>query len=317
MRDSGASNNIIATIAIGDDYYNNWLDFAYPTWKKYCDRFDLGLVVFDQNLLSRNDTFWKKATWQKLLIGKVIKNELPSVENVCYLDTDILINPMAPNVFDDFDPKTIGLVSLRKNLPYPPENVLRRIAFFRNKYYDEKYPLDSALFISVRDLYEYHKLPEQGDIACAGMFVFNIDTYADWMKEFFYKYSRDITSITNNGDQTHFNYEVLANADVSWLDYRFQAIWTYEMAWKFPFLYHYGRKDKTLIKQCVEASLFSNYFLHFAGSWFESDMWKVDGIMAEKETLQQFEEYNIYLKMPVIGKPVGTIKPRRDESVSA
>jgi len=80
------------------------------------------------------------------------------------------------------------------------------------------------------------------------------------MANIFSRYDRNVDSITGGGEQTHFNYEIQANAKVSWFDYRFQAIWVFEMAWKYPFLYDYGRNNNELIKQCIEASLFNNYF---------------------------------------------------------
>ena len=100
---------------------------------------------------------------------------------------------------------------------------------------------------------------------------------------------------------------------LSWLDYRFQALWIYETPWKYPFLYNYGKNDKNLIKECVEASLTSNYFLHFAGSWHESEMWKISGLFQTKEKQNLLKEYYEYLEVPVSGKPKGMIKPEKDK----
>ncbi len=307
----GKTKNIITTIVIGDKYFDTWEKYAFPTWEKYCKRHNLGLIVFDSDLVSKDNKFWKKPTWQKLLIGDVLKTKAPTIGNVCYLDSDILINPTAPNVFDDYDPTTVGLVSMRKNLPYPLENTLRRLAFLRNKYYDSSYPLDSVLFVSDENLYKYHNLPPQEDVVCAGFFVFNVQAHSELLKSSFQKYGKNIESITGGGDQTHFNYEIQSNFKVSWLDYRFQAIWTFEIAWKYPFLYDYGRGKIDLIRECVEASLFTNYFLHFAGSWYESDMWEIRGILEDVNILNRFEEFETYLKKPVTGQPKGLIKPQK------
>lgn len=287
----GKSNNVIATAAIGGQYYQLWETHAFPTWKRYCERHGLGLIVFDDDLLSKGDPLWKKPNWQKLLIGDIVKRRLPAVRNICHLDTDIIINPTAPNVFDFYDPATIALVSLRRNLPYPYEETLRRVAYFRNKFYDASYPLDSALFISVEDLYTFHGLDPQQDETCSGFFIFNIESHAEFFKSIFNKYDKSIESITGGGEQTHFNYEVQKYGKVSWLDYRFQAIWLFEMAWKYPFLYDYGRDNTELIRECIESSLFTNYFLHFAGSWHESAMWKVGGLLQRKSTSDKFEGF--------------------------
>ena len=64
--------------------------------------------------------------------------------------------------------------------------------------------------------------------------------------------------------------------------------------------------DKSIIRNCIESSLLSNYFLHFAGSWHESKMWKIDGLFSDYRLL---EEYSQYLSSKVTGKPLGMIKP--------
>ena len=305
----GQSNNVLTTIAIGGAYYNSWNAYALPGWEKYCRRHGLGLVVFNEDLIAENHNFWKKANWQKLLIGESLKSSQLNVENVCYLDTDILINPMAPNIFEFYDSKTIGLVSQRRNLPFPYESVLRRLAFLRHTHYDKKYPLDSSLFMSLKQVYEYHSLPVQSDEACTGLIVFNVPKHAEIMCSWFDKYGRNVQSLTNGGEQTHVNFEIQNWGNVQWFDYRFQAAWILEMAWKYPFLYDFGRKNKALIRECIEASLFTNYFLHFGGSWYESEMWKIGGVFEGGVKSKMLDSYYEYLKMPVTGEPKGQIKP--------
>ena len=308
--DPGKSKNVLTTIAIGKEYYKSWEQFALPTWEKYCERNDLGLIVFLSDLISRDNKIWKKPTWQKLVIGDTLKKKVPDVNNVCYLDTDILINYMAPNVFDFYNPDTIGLVSLHRKLPYPRHQMLRRIAFLRHTCYDDNYPLDSALFISIDRLYKFHGLTPQKDVACMGFIMFNVSSHAGIMMEWFSKYDRDVQSISGGGDQTHLNFEMQNWGDISWLDYKFQAIWAYEMAWKYPFLYDFGRENKALIRECIEASLFTNYFLHFAGSWHENEMWKVGGVLESLVKQENFQGFSEYEKLPVTGEPVGIIKPK-------
>jgi hypothetical protein len=304
-----SSGNILATIAIGESYLNSWETYSLPTWKKYCEKHELGLVVFDEDLIDKTSPAWKKATWQKMLMGIYLAEHLQKVNNVCYIDSDFLINYHAPDIFDFYDPATIGLVSQYTNMPYKEMEVRRRIAYFRHHYYDTKYPLDSALFMSLQQIFEYHGLAVQSNYACAGLIVFNIQNHSALMKSWFEKYDRNIESITGGGDECHFNFEVQNWGQITWLDYKFQALWTYEMAWKYPFLYDYGRNNQELIKECIESSLFTNYFLHFAGSWHESDMWKTDGVLEKKETIEKFKLFDQYIKTPVTGKPVGQIKP--------
>lgn len=304
--DPGSSRSVIATIAIGPSYYNDWEKFSLPLWQKYCNQHQLGLIVFDDHLVDKENTEWKKPNWQKLLIGQKLSSIDSPIENVCYLDTDVLINPFAPNVFEHWNPECYGLVSLRKHLPFSYHETLRRMAFYRNKYYDRKYPLDSALFISLENLYSYHNLPVQEDEACTGLILFNIQNHAEEMSSWFSLYENNIETITSGGEQTHVNYHIQSTNRVTWLKYKFQAIWVFEMATKYPFLY---KKIHTeVVHQCLQACLSQNYFLHFAGSWHESNMWKNE-MIAGSDFLDELEEIVEYMKQPVSGKPLGTIKP--------
>lgn len=302
--------NYIVTIAIGDKYLNDWKKYAYQGWKRYCDTNDIGLIVFDENLIEKEHPNWKKATWQKMLIAEYLSGKNIEIENICYLDSDILINPYAPNVFRNYDEKKIGLTSLRNNLPYPHQECLKRLAFLRHNFYSADYPLDSALFMSLQQLYEHHNLTPQADEACMGFIVFNAENHGRLMSEWFHKYDKMVESITEGGDQTHVNYEIQNWGNVQWFDYRFQAIWPLQMAWNYPFLYESSVGNK-LTRECVEATLMSNYFLHFAGVWHESEMWKIDGILTDESKLDFIKRYRDYVDLPASGIPTGFVRPNK------
>ena len=308
FRQVGDSGNCIATIAIGHQYLSEWEEYASPGWLRYCEHYDLGLYVVIDDLIPIAHESWKKATWQKMLLGDALSAISSRITNVCYLDTDILINPTAPNIFQEYDGKSYGIVSQINNLPMPLELVMRQYVFMRHNFYDENYPLDSVVFMPVHKQYEYSGLTPMYDSACAGLIVFNIELLADEMKNWFFKYDKDTESVTS-GDQTHFNWEMLNTGRVQWLPYEFQALWVYEMAWKYPFLYSAHQSNKELIKDCIEASLFSNHFLHFAGSWHESDMWLTDGILSDENTIEMHKKFRKYSKQTLTGDPKGIIKP--------
>jgi hypothetical protein len=308
----GKSKNILTVIALGEDFYLDWYKYAFPSWEKYCKCHGLGLVVFNKDLISVKDKLWKKATWQKLLIAEALKNSSLSVENVCNLDADILINYKAPNIFDDYKPDTIGLVSMFKNLPFSLDEARRKVSFLRHRYYDEKYPLDSSIFMTLEQIYSNNNLPLQDNYACSGLIMFNVDNHADLMLNWFNKYDKNVLSLTFGEQQLSdpvFNYEIQNWGNITWLDYKFQALWNFEMAIKYPFLYSYGSNKKDLIRECIEASLMTNYFLHFAGLWHESDMYEVGGVLGSEKKQREIEDYYDYLETPVTGVSKGVIRP--------
>ena len=310
----GKSGNVLATIAIGEQYLQPFMKYAYHTWEMYCRRHDLGLILFDDHLISKSDQNWKNPYWQKFLIGDYLSNQKLGIRSVCCLDTDILISPLAPNIFENRDETKVGLVSLRKNLAYPYEGSLRRMAFLRNRYFDQSYPLDSSLFVSIDGLYEMIGLDSQDDEACSGVFVFNCELHGANMSKFFNSFDKSVMDRDGGGEQIFLNHFVQSKGLVEWLEYRFQAMWTYEMANKYPFLYKEKDQDQdlSLIKKCIEASLFTNYFLHFAGSWHEGKMWEQVKVFDTPDSLEMFSAFGEYMKTPVYGKPLGAIKPKEN-----
>ncbi|MEY3414738.1 MAG: hypothetical protein RJA79_1613, partial [Actinomycetota bacterium] len=139
---------------------------------------------------------------------------------------------------------------------------------------------------------------------------YNCLTHGPLLAEYYRSFGQEIMEQDGGGEQRFLNHFVQSQNLVEWLDYRFQALWTYEIASKYPFLYGEHRSNLSLIKTCIEASLFTNYFLHFAGSWHEGKMWEQVRVFDTSESLSMFSDFADYQKVPVFGKPLGQIKPK-------
>jgi hypothetical protein len=300
----GNSQLALVTLALGGTYLKSWQSYALPNWKLYCERNGLGLYLETND--RDQDIVPKKKQWQKMLLGEEVKRLNPNVRSLCYLDTDILVNPFAPNVFDYHKSGTVGLVSKFESLPYDRMTCLRRIAFLRRRYISDNYPLDSALFLDKDRLFTYQDLPIQFDYACTGLLLFDIGPVSEHLESVFSKYKMPIKSITDGGEEAHLNYEIQNNFNINWLDYRFQTFWTYEMSWKYPFLYRQN-SDLELVGNCIKASLWGTYFLHFAGSWNEGDHWENPFHANDVDWNKMLSDFDEYLKIPITGDPVGKI----------
>lgn len=301
------SQNYFCTLVTRKKYQNSFRKYSYKHFKKYCKKNDIGIFVASNDLIPKKSVYWKNSSWQKLLAPKILKKKYKKIKNICMIDSDVLINTESPNIFKFHKKNQISVVSLRKFMPYEWENTTRRMAFLRNKFYSKKYPLDSALNISLKNLYKFHKLEPQRHHFCAGIYVISASSF-NKLYDFFFNYKRNVNSITGGGEQTHFNYFAQKNFKINILDYRFQAQWVFEMSNYYPFLYNKElSKNSNLISGCIEASLSNNYFLHFAGSWHEGVMWKknLKNILGNEFS----KRFNIYRKMKLKGKPIGLVKP--------
>ena len=286
---------IIVTIAIGNEYQKIWKRNIYPSWKIYCKKYNLGLAVFEKDLVSKNSKYWKKATWQRLLVGEEVKKFFPKVEDVCFLDTDIIINPTAPNIFSYQKKNKINLTSLRTNLPFEYKKTIRKMAYFRKKYVNKKYPLDSLLNCDLKTLYKSDNLTPQSDEMCVGVMMFNIKKFSKKLNDWFYKFKKNIDTTTRGGCQTQINYLILKNKYENLLDYRFQSIWIFELVNRFPFMLK-SLNNTSLLGELTSTILMDNYFLHFAGSGKESVFWKKKNFLKNINfnLLKDFNKY--YLK---------------------
>ena len=161
--------------------------------------------------------------------------------------------------------------------------------------------------MSVKEKYRFHKFKPQKDYFCAGLIMFNLKAFSNTMKKWFYKYNKDQITLTGGGDEPIMNFEIFNTKKVNILNYKFQALWFYEMADKYSFLYNLKDKKNQLVKFCIEEALMNNYFLHFPGSWYEGKMWKIKNIFKYK--IKTNSKLNSYIKRKSKGKPVGRIIP--------
>jgi hypothetical protein len=293
----------IVTLAIGGSYEDQWRKNSLPLLLEYCKNHKLGLYLQNSSLDSQKVT--KKLQWQKLLLANEIKINFSYIEEFCYIDTDILVNKNAPSVFASLNGK-LSMVSQFNNLPFNLDIILRRIAFYRHNFLSKSYPLDSSLFMSIQQIYNFHNLTPQPDYACTGFFTGNIEEHSKLMHGIYHDYPSSISTVTEGGDEPIINYEFQSKFEINWLPYQFQALWLYEMAAHYTFLYEDVDKFD-LIKKCVEASLENNVFLHFAGGWHESKMISIANQFSSKNGFK--EKFLEYLNTPVTGKPVGRILP--------
>jgi len=306
---SSKTSCALVTTAIGDKYMQDWTNFSKPLWEKYAERHSVAIIVVTEDLISRDSDNWKNGSWQKLLLPQMVTKLFPNISRICILDTDVIMNPLAPNIFDFAPPDHFSVVSLESKTPYPIDEVKRRIAFFRHNYYSRDYPLESLLFASSEETMTMHGLPTVNQSFCSGLFV--ADTkQANLMSDWFYSVTNSEVASSVAWEQPYLN-NWIQNQPHHWLPYEFQAIWNYEMAWKYPYLY--GSKDTLANSQtardCVESSLWTNHFLHFAGSWFESQARFNTGLLLGNRPLGSFEQFMNYMETPVTGKPKGKILP--------
>ena len=144
----------------------------------------------------------EKATWEKLLIPRQLIERGIKCDYVCYIDSDVLINPFAPNIYNWGILDKVGVVSVRNNLPFSFSEITKILAYLRREFIDNTCRLDTSQHFSTEQLYRFHSFSDQGDEFCAGGLLFSPSHVATSLEEWLFLYRSDVKNITDGGDQT-------------------------------------------------------------------------------------------------------------------
>ncbi len=261
-----ASDRWLLTTAIGGDYFERWLSHVQPSWERYADDHGLGIAVVMGDLFTGDEPRLNGA-WQKMLAPRALRNMLARDVRCALLDTDLFTSPGAANVFDAVPEASIGVVSQEKSLPLPAVELRNRIALLRHHFLDPDFPLNSILNATPRQVFEWAGLTPFDDYFCTGMFIVDTEHHADALAEA-YRASPQGDDYHRIGawEEVWLNHWVQSRRDVTWLDYRWHALWIFEVAAHYPFLYS-QKASEELARWCLGASLLRNEFVHLAGRW--------------------------------------------------
>jgi hypothetical protein len=261
------TNCWIITTAIGGDYLDKWKKTVYRFWVEYANAHGLGIAVVTENLNNQFQPILNGA-WQKLLAPEALRKELGVEFRCVLLDTDVFINIGAPNIFDYTEIGKFGVVSKEINLPYDARKIQNRVGYLRKLLKDSTFPLSSILNARPKDLFKMAGFERYfDDYFCAGLLVLDSQVHAELLVKWYESFpnNKEYENL-NDWEQTWLNYCIQSREDVQWLDYSWQALWMYEVALFYPFLYD-EKTDPKVISACLASSILRNNFLHLAGRW--------------------------------------------------
>ncbi len=255
----------LVTTAIGGDYRAKWEQWAQPFWVRYAERHGFGIAVVTHNLF-RPDEPQLNGSWQKLLAPRALRELLGRDVSCAMWDTDLLPSPVAPSIFDVVSRGRIGVVSQEHGLPGDAEQLRKRIAFLRQRYLDGDFPLWSALNASPQQRFLWAGLPAKSDFFCAGMYVVDTASHADLMVDWYLNAPTTLDYQSFSSDEIWFNVMAQTAGICEWLPYEWHALWIFEVAALYPFLYA-PEVNPEVAGWCLASSLTRNHIVHLAGRW--------------------------------------------------
>jgi hypothetical protein len=200
--------------------------------------------------------------------AQTLARELGRPLRCALIDSDVLISPLADNIFEAVREGRIGIVSRARDMPMELRRVTNRIAFYRREFMEPNFPLNSLLNATPRQIFEWAGLePAMDDFACTGVLVCDSVSHAELFQKWYEAAPSDERyHAIGDWEQTYVNHQIQQRPDIQWLDYSWQAIWMFEAAENYPFLYS-SSVEQDVLRWCVTSSLLKHQFLHLAGRW--------------------------------------------------
>jgi len=93
------SKNVIFMINIvhNERSRNQGYEFSIKSWKEYADKYDCELFILNQPVA---DISYMKPHWTKMYILDVLDANEIDYDQVLYVDSDTIVTPNAPNIFE-------------------------------------------------------------------------------------------------------------------------------------------------------------------------------------------------------------------------
>jgi hypothetical protein len=251
----------LVTLAIGEDYATRFERLCRKNWVAYAERHSFDLVVFKQPLDDSPRAQGRSPAWQKCLV--LGASEVASYDRVAWVDSDILINPMAPSVFDSVPVERIGVTD-EHAFPHPQarQAILRDIVAAA----PETGELDKRFWRAWQDAgawHEYFGLPGgQRHIVQTGVMVLSPRHHREMLEHVYYSYE-DRGPKSFNYEMRPLSFEMQGRNLHHLMDARFNAL-----VW-WLFLYLSGDKapmSGAELQRFLADIYRRSYFLHFAGT---------------------------------------------------
>ncbi len=275
---------VLATVACGDAYYEQWRRYSLPSWDRFAHRFGYGIAVLRETLLPADVS----VGWNKFLLPEALGAEHGHDGATVVLDADQVFSPIAPplRLSDD----EFGLVHIEEWTDRTT-SANKIMSFLRRRFVDASFPLDSILLMTPEDWRSGRLLDLGGSLPISSGFIVTPHSRAG-----------DLAALTDfaldpeaawdggGGDQQFASRE-LQKAPHHFLDRRWQGIWPSIMAEQHPLLYSEAPVSREVAAEAIVSALVSHWCIHFATSWPEKEYWQVDwtarweAFLDESETL--------------------------------
>lgn len=251
----------LVTLAIGDYHHELWHKVSRRSWRAYVERHGYDLIVLDRPLDESPRARSRSPAWQKLLI---LNPEICGrYDRVVWVDSDILINPLAPGILEGVPVEKIGAVD-EMLVPGKDEHRAivnefvahhRRIGAATTPYWEAHLDADRW--------HQHWGLPGgQKNMVQTGVMVLAPRHHREIFEHVYHGYE-DKGEASFNYEMRPLSYEILRANLAHWIDERFNWVLFWQV-WRAKLRLGKDPADGQMYAFLMEQYL-KNHFLHFAG----------------------------------------------------
>lgn len=270
----------LITLAIGKRYEGIFDNYCKTLWSHYAEVHGFDLIVHNKPLDTSDRAKSRNPAWQKCLI--LSDSSVQKYDQVVWVDSDILINPKAPDVTAEVPLEKIGAAD-----EYATPTQEDYTSYLERIYEScSKQNIKCVENLTPTDFHRKYGFDGNFENAVqTGMMVLSPHHHRELLEHVYYHYEDKGPGL--NLEMRPLSYEILTNNVEFWLSPKFNMIWPYMKLFVYPFfryennIFKKGIKkigldlDAHLLRKCTTAAFLNNYFLHFA-STTTSDMKYVD-----------------------------------------
>lgn len=287
------NKKVIITTAIGREFESFFYKNAYNSWKRYAQKYDYDIIVFNEALDKRSLQKGRHLGWEKLNV--MTHDRVLAYDYAVWLDTDIWIKDGAPDICKENPVEYFGAVNA---FTYPSHQENAKSL----KVVDSIYRAAGMDVPVPRNAHEFYQSngvkTDCKNLIQSGVIVFSPSRTYDCITSCYERWASD--PISRAGEMQWLSAALLEAFACDWLDEKYNADWIVYQCLADPDLFkgELLRKKKSSItdrlfyrsekiksriglpfskEKILRSYMEKNYFLHFCGD--SRDVWFVCNIL--------------------------------------
>jgi len=257
------NNKAIVSLAVGKRFSRMVEQLCRKNWKLYAEKHGYDLIICQE--LWDNSEFGKSrcAAWQKCLV--LSQEWSKNYNKIVWIDTDIIINPNAPDICENIPDDKIGAVNEFSH----PSRKLYNLALSRMYEHWTNLKYNPVINYGAKAYYKSYGIEcDFEDVVQTGVMVFNPHLHKEVLENVYYNYEEKGL----NYEMRPLSYEILKNNLEYWINGKFNTLLQFQKALYYPFLLELDTPKPSFLckneikKLCIDAVFKNSYFLHFTGA---------------------------------------------------